>query len=418
MMTLDYMRYVLDNGLTVILHQDNETAMAAVNLLYKVGARNESPERTGLAHLFEHLMFGGTEAAPNFDVPIQTAGGENNAFTNSDVTNFYDTVPAANLETALWIEADRMMNLKLDFKALDTQRKVVVEEFSETCLNQPYGDVWHKLRHLCYKKHPYRWPTIGLVPEHIKETNLDNAHEFYNQYYSPNNAILVVAGGIDINKTKQLIEQYFGNIPAAKIQENLIEQEPEQTEARELDHQALVPVNALYIAFKSAPRNSREFYIQDLISDIFSNGRSARLYTRLVKNQQLFNDIDCYVTANYDPGLVIVDAKLSPSISYAEAEAAIWNEIDQLCTTPPTQRELDKVVNKAESSIRFGNINAIDKAMNIAYYEALGDITLLNREVDIYRSITPQEIMQGARDLFNRKKSNTLRYKANTIQHN
>lgn len=409
---IEFSRFELPNGLRVLFHEDRSTPMIAVNVLYNVGARDESPERTGLAHLFEHLMFGGSANIPNFDEPIQQAGGENNAFTNNDITNFYDILPAENAEIAFWLESDRMLSLNFDEQVLEVQRKVVVEEFKETCLNQPYGDVWHHLSDMAYKVHPYRWPTIGKVPQHVETTTMDDVKSFFYQYYRPNNAILVIAGNMDYSQAKALTEKWFGDIPAGAIPERRLPQEPPQKKLEARINRAKVPVDAIYLAFHAPGRLEEDYYATDLLTDILSNGPSSRLYRRLVMEQQLVSHIDCYITGNIDPGLLIVEAKPSEGITLEQVEQAIWKELDQLKQESLTERELNKIKNKVESTLIFSETNVLNKAINLAFFELIGDADLINREVDYYLNINEGDILRTARKLFTQENCSRLYYHA------
>jgi predicted Zn-dependent peptidase len=409
---IKYHRFTLENGLRVLVHEDSSTPMVAVNVLYDVGSKDESPNRTGFAHLFEHLMFGGSLNIPNFDSPIQLAGGENNAFTNTDITNFYNLLPAENMETAFWLESDRMLELNFSEKSLDTQRKVVVEEFKETCLNQPYGDVWHHLMDLTYKVHPYRWPTIGLIPEHVEEANLDEVKDFYYRYYRPNNAILVVAGNCTLEQVKGLTEKWFSEIPKGEISKRKIPQEPKQTVYRRALKEADVPVDAIYMAFHIPDRLAPEYYAVDLLSDILCNGQSSRLYRKLVKNEEIFSDIDCYITGTIDPGLFIVEGKPADGVTLETAEKAIWTELELLKNKLISAEELQKIKNKAESTLIFSELNVLTKTINLAFFELLGDADLINRETQLYQVITSEEIQEQAQKVFAKENCSTLIYKA------
>lgn len=410
-------RFELRNGLKVLIHEDDSTPMVAVNVLYNVGARDESPEKTGFAHLFEHLMFGGSANVPDFDIPLQMAGGDNNAFTNNDITNFYDILPAQNLETALWLESDRMFSLNFDEQVLDVQRKVVVEEFKETCLNEPYGDAWHHIADMAYKVHPYRWPTIGKVPKHVEEATIEDVKAFFYKYYRPNNAILAIAGNINTPTTLALVEKWFGDIPAGSISSRVLPQEPPQKRLEKRINEANVPVDAIYLAFHVPARTHRDYYIADLISDILCNGPSARLYARLVKKQQHFASVDCYVTGSIDPGLLIVEGKPTEGVSLEAGAKAIWKELEALKATPIDERELQKVKNKIESNLVFSELNVLNKSMNLAFYELLGDANLINQEAQIYQQISAQDIHRVANELLTEENCSELFYKAhnNTI---
>lgn len=407
---ISFDRYKLENGLTVILHQDLQTSLVAVNILYKVGSRDEGQNNTGFAHLFEHLMFTGTKHIPDFDIPIQEAGGENNAFTNTDITNFYNLVPADNLDIALFVEADRMANLNLDHENIEVQKKVVVEEFYETCLNQPYGDLWHHLSELSYKKHHYRWPTIGLIPEHITQIKVEEAQDFYKTHYQAANAILVIAGNFDTNNTKELIEKYFSPLAKIDILKQEIPAEPKQNTQREKTVEADVPFNALMISFPMPDRKHPDFAVYDLISDILANGRSSRFFKHLFKQADIFNYIDAYLSATEDSGLFIIDCRLEKDVSFKEAEEAIWNELDKLIHHPVPKEELDKVINKNISSLLFSEMSVLNKAINLAYYESIGDASEINDQQEQYECITIEDIQRVSKSLFQKNSCNVLRY--------
>jgi zinc protease len=410
---INFSKFQLANGLKVIVHEDDSTPMAAVNVLYNVGARDESPEKTGFAHLFEHLMFGGSANIPDFDEPIQRAGGENNAFTNNDITNFYNIVPAENIETVFWLESDRMLNLNIDKKVLDVQRKVVIEEFKETCLNEPYGDVWHHIADMAYKVHPYRWPTIGKIPKHVEDATLEDVQNFYTKYYNPNNAILVVAGNIKTADIKTLTEEWFGEIPSGVTPKRHLPQEPPQMEMHQRIQFSNVPVDAIYLAFHAPARDDDHFYKVDLLSDVLCNGGSSRLYRRLLRDQRLFTNIDAYITGNIDPGLLIIEGKPADGVTIEEAEAAIWKELEELKNELIPETELQKLKNKIESTLVFSETNVLNKAMNLAFFELIGDAGLINQEVEAYRKITTNDIQKAAQNILTKENCSELYYKAN-----
>jgi predicted Zn-dependent peptidase len=385
--------------------------MAAVNILYNVGARDESPDKTGFAHLFEHLMFGGSANIPDFDDPIQMAGGENNAFTNNDITNFYDIIPAQNLETAFWLESDRMLSLNFDEKVLKVQQKVVIEEFKETCLNEPYGDVWHHIADMAFKVHPYRWPTIGKVPKHVEDATLEDVKSFFYKYYRPNNAILVVAGNIKEAEVRHLTEKWFGEIPAGEPIARQLPQEPPQLRLEKRINQANVPVDALYLAFHTPARTDKNYYAADLLSDVLCNGQSSRLYRRLLKEQQLFTHIDCYVTGSIDPGLLIIEGKPALGISLEMAEEVIWKELELLKNELIPDKELQKLKNKIENTLCFSELNVLNKAINLAFFELLGDANLINEEGKHYQAVTTEDIKQMANQIFTPENCSELYYK-------
>lgn len=390
--------------------------MVAVNLLYNVGARDESPEKTGFAHLFEHLMFGGSANIPNFDEPIQMAGGDNNAFTNNDITNFYNVLPAENIETAFWLESDRMLSLNFSKESLEVQRKVVLEEFKETCLNQPYGDVWHHISDMAFKVHPYRWPTIGKVPKHVEDATLDDVKTFFYKYYRPNNAILVVAGNTTEAQVKALAEKWFGEIPRGETPSKNIPQEPIQERFIQKTQYAKVPIDSLYLAFHIPGRLDEDYYTTDLLSDVLSNGASARLYRRLLKEKRLFNHIDAYITGNIDPGLLIIEGKPAEGISIEQAKMAIWEELAELKQDFIPEKELLKYKNKVESTLVFSEISILNKAINLAFFELLGDIELINREKDLYQRITVADIHRLANTIFTEANCSELQYRAEKIE--
>lgn len=400
----------------VLIHEDRSTPMVAVNVLYNVGARDENPAQTGFAHLFEHLMFSGSANVLDFDDTIQRAGGDCNAFTNNDITNFYEVLPSTNLDVALWLEADRMQYLDVSEKALDTQRKVVVEEFKETCLNEPYGDVWHYLADLVFKVHPYRWPTIGLVPEHVENAQLKEVRTFFNRFYHPGNAILTIAGNIAPEEAIKGVEKWFGSIPAGQAYQRKLPVEPPQSSGRRLERQANVPVDAIYMAFKSPGRDAFKYYVADLLSDILSNGSSSRLYRRLLKERRLFSQIDAYISGTIDPGMMVIEGRPAEGVSIEEAEAAIWEELESLKNEPIPERELKKLKYKAETTVIFSESSVLNKAMNLSFYELLGDANLINRELSIYDSITAEDLMMLSREVFDPNSCNTLIYRAATAK--
>lgn len=405
---IEFEKRTLANGMTVIAHSDDSTPMAAINILYKVGSRDEDPNKTGFAHLFEHLMFSGSPNVPEFDVPIQIAGGENNAFTNNDYTNYYIAIPKENIETALWAESDRMSTLNFDEEAFEVQRKVVIEEFSQRYLNQPYGDLWLLLRPLCYKVHPYQWATIGKTPEHIESATMEDVRDFFRQYYRPDNAILSIAGNFSHDEIFTLAEKWFSDIKSAPSFPRKIEQEPLQTEARLLEVERDVPVSVIYIAFRMSGRMSREFAVCDVISDILSNGTSSRLYQRLIKDNTLFSSVNAYVTGDLDDGLFIVTGRVQENVQVEEAEGALWSELSKLNSIEAY--ELEKVKNKFEANNVFGEINVMNKAMNLAFFEMLGDAAMINSEVEEHNSVIEDEIRITADKLFRVENSSTLRY--------
>jgi len=409
---VSFERFTLANGLKVLVHEDPTTPMAVLNILYDVGARDEDPDQTGFAHLFEHLMFGGSVNIPSYDEPLQRVGGENNAFTSNDITNYYITLPAVNLETAFWLESDRMLSLAFSEKSLDVQRNVVCEEFKQRYLNQPYGDVWLKLRPLAYQAHPYQWATIGKELSHIENAQMEDVKAFFHKFYVPANAIMVVAGAVKLSEVKQLAERWFGSIPAGVKPMRNLPVEPPQSTARQEEVRSKVPLNAIYKAFHMPERMDAAYYAADLLSDILSRGNSSRLYRKLLKEQKLFSDINAYHLGSIDPGLMVVEGKLAPDLSMEAADEAIWAELDLIKTELVSEEELNKVKNKMESTMVFAEMSLLDKAMNLAYFELLGDAAALNQEVDKYLRVSAEEIRQVARNIFCPENSSTLYYKA------
>ena len=407
-----FKRYTLENGLTVILHEDDSTPLVTVNVLYKIGARNEDPERTGFAHLFEHLMFGGSKNIPDYDTPIQQAGGDNNAFTNADLTNFYNVMPAENLETALWLESDRMLHLDFSQDSLDVQKKVVVEEFKETSINQPYGDMWHELSALAYKEHSYRWPTIGLIPQHIEDAELEDVEAFFNSYYKPNNAVLIVAGQIDTKVTEEKIQKWFGDIPTGQITFRDIPVEPKQEAYRFKSLERAVPSDAIYLGFHMPDRKHKDFIVYDLLSDLLSGGRSARLYENLLKGSELFSMVNAYISGSLDPGLFVVESKLLDEVDIEKAKLMIWSELQKLIDSPISEDELQKVKNSMISGVEFSEVSITNKAINLAYYEMLGDVDLINHQVEEIEAVTIEDIQQVAKEVFRMENCSEVVYRS------
>jgi len=409
---IKFEKFSLSNGLRVIVHEDVSTPMVVVNVLYDVGARDEDPKRTGFAHLFEHLMFGGSVNIEDFETPLQLAGGENNAYTTNDFTNYYIQLPAENIETAFWLESDRMLSLAFSEKSLEVQRKVVMEEFKEHYINKPYGDVWFKMREMVYKKHPYRWMTIGSELSHIEEARLEDVKNFFFKYYRPVNAILVVAGKVTVQQARQLAEKWFGDIAAGEKYERDLPAEPAQKEARKMEVTADVPLDALYKCYPMASRTEKGYYTADLITEVLGGGASSRLFQSLVKEKKLFSQIECYHTGSVDPGLVVVEGKLIKGVSLEDADAAVVEQLELLKAAPITEEELTKIKNKTESAIVFEDMSVMNRANSLAIYELLGDVNMMNTELGKYQAVTAEEILEASRRLFDVKNSNTLYYRS------
>jgi zinc protease len=409
---IDFTRKILPNGLRVLVHEDHNTPMVAVNVVYDVGSRDEHPERTGFAHLFEHLMFAGSRHIRDFDEPLQRAGGDNNAYTTNDYTTFYESLPAANLETALWLESDRMLALRINQKSLDVQRRVVVEEFKETCLNEPYGDAWHHLSALMFEQHPYRWPVIGLRPEHIEEATLDDVQRFYSQWYTPQNAVLSICGHVQTDEALALAEKWFGSIPAGIARGvRQLPIEPPQTAPRSrVVRAANVPVPAVFLAFRMPARLDPDFYPIDLLTDVLAQGHSSRLYRHLLREQRLFSQIDAYITANTDEGLLVVEGRPAEGITPEAALEAIWTELNALKNAPIEARELAKVQHRFESTVVFSELSVMNKAQNLGMYEILKSAEYINEEVDVYLAVKPDDLHRCAQEIFRSENSVTLTY--------
>lgn len=409
---ITFNRFKLDNGLTVIHHFDATTPMAVVNTLYDVGARDESEDKTGFAHLFEHLMFGGSVNIPDFDAPLQMAGGESNAFTSNDITNYYDTLPVQNIETALWLESDRMLSLAFTDKSLEVQRNVVIEEFKQRYLNQPYGDVWLEMRPLAYRKHPYKWATIGKKIEHIEEATMDDVKAFFQKFYCPSNAILCIAGNISLEETKRLVEKWYGDIPSGTKHVRMLPQEPKQTEFREKIIERKVPTDAFYYAFKMPERKSFEYYVADIISDALGRNESSRLFASLKKEQQLVSSISAYITGSIDEGLLVISGKLSDGVSFEQLDQALWKELEIIRSTKISEAENNKLLNKIQTARAFQDQGLLNRAMNLCQYELLGDANGVNEEHQLYQQITPEHIQLLANEILTQQNCSLLKVKA------
>jgi predicted Zn-dependent peptidase len=407
---IHFEKFRLDNGLRLIVHEDPSTPMAVLNVLYDVGAKDETPDKTGFAHLFEHLMFGGSVNIADFETPLQLAGGENNAFTTNDLTNYYIQLPAENLETAFWLESDRMLSLAFSEKSLEVQRKVVCEEFKEHYINKPYGDVWFKMRELAYKVHPYRWMTIGKELSHIENARLQDVKHFFFQHYRPSGAILVVAGNVKTAEVLELTQKWFGEIPSGEPYRRNLPPEPKQTQARLLEVTADVPLDALYKCYHMASRTEDGYYSADLITEVLGGGGSSRLHQSLVKEKKLFSNIECYHTGSNDPGLLVIEGKLIKGVRMQDADRAVEEELEKIRTSPIDEKELTKVKNKTESAIVFEDMSVMNRASSLAIYELLGDADLMNTELGRYQAVTADQILGTAREVLQPANSNTIYY--------
>ncbi|MFM7671060.1 MAG: M16 family metallopeptidase [Bacteroidota bacterium] len=412
---ISFERFQLSNGLRVIVHPDFTTPNAVLNVMYDVGARDEDPARTGFAHLFEHLMFGGSVNIPEYDEPLQRAGGENNAYTTNDLTNYYITLPAVNLETAFWLESDRMLSLAFSEKSLEVQRKVVCEEFKEHYINKPYGDVWHKMRTLAFTAHPYRWMTIGKELAHIEEATLADVKAFFQKHYSPSNAVLVVAGPVKTEAVRAMAEKWFGDIPAGTKYDRSLPNEPAQMEARRLVVEADVPLDALYMCWHMPARMEPGYQAVDMLTDILGSGASSRLHQSLVKEQKLFSNIECYHFGSTDRGLLTIEGKLVKGVTFEVAERAVQKEIDQLLISGVTEAELQKAKNKTESMIAFEDMSLMNRANSLAYYELLGDASMMNTEFARYAAVSVEELVAQAKQVFRPTNLNVMHYRSKMV---
>lgn len=407
---INFSSFTLDNGLRVIVHEDPSVQIAVMNVLYDVGSRDEHPDKTGFAHLFEHLMFGGSKHIPSYDEPLQRVGGENNAFTSTDITNYYLTVPAANLETGFWLESDRMLSLSFDPEVLEVQRKVVIEEFKQRYLDQPYGDVWLKLRPLAYKTHPYQWATIGKEVVHIEQATLEDVKNFFFRHYVPSNAVLVVAGHVKVNQVRQLAEKWFGPIPAGNRPQRNLPAEPRQEQKRQLTVEANVPAHALYKTWHVPGRFHSDYYATDLLGDILGRGHSSRLYHRLVMEKEIFSTLSAYNMGTVDPGMLVISGRVNEGISAQDAEYEVDQILHELLREGPRAEELQKVKNLAISSIAFGDVEVINRAMNLAFASLSGDADLVNREEELINRVTREDVMRVADEILQERNASTLYY--------
>lgn len=407
---INYEEFRLDNGLHVIVHEDPNSMQVCLNLLYHVGSRNENPERTGFAHLFEHLMFGGSKNIPNFDVPLQAVGGDNNAFTSNDFTNYYTTIPSTNVETAFWLESDRMLSLSFDPEVLEVQRSVVIEEFKERYLNQPYGDAWLKLRPLAYKKHAYRWATIGREISHIEKATMEDVKGFFGKFYGPNNATLVLAGGISPKEARRLCEKWFGPIPSITVADKVLPQEPKQLEHRFLEITADVPSKALYKTFHMPGRSDIKYHTSDLLSDLLGRGKSSPLYRELVNNKSMFHSLSAYVVGSADPGLLVIEGKLKDETPFEAAEEGVKTVIKSIQNGEVSDESVARIKSQAESSIAFGEVELLNRAIGLAYSAFLGDPNLINKDLEAVQAVSKKDLLDLSQEILIESNTTTLHY--------
>jgi zinc protease len=411
-----FKEFSLANGLRVIVHEDATVQIAVLNILYDVGSRDENPDKTGFAHLFEHLMFGGSINIASYDEPLQKVGGENNAFTSTDITNYYLTVPAANIETGFWLESDRMLSLSFDPQVLQVQQKVVVEEFKQRYLNQPYGDVWLKLRPLCYQTHPYLWATIGKEVRHIEEATMEDVRKFFFRYYVPSNAILVVAGNVTVDQVKKLSEKWFGPIPSPQLPKRRLPVEPRQSAKRVQEIEADVPASALYKAYHMPGRFHADYFAADLMSDVLARGQSSRLYQKLVKEKEIFTSISSFTMGSIDPGLIVINGRVKDGIRLQDAEGELNALVGELMTKGVQPDELEKVKNQSYATLEFGEVEVMNRATNLAFAKLSGDANYVNEEAHRIESVALEDIQRTAREILREENSSVLYYKAKRVK--
>ncbi len=409
---IQFEKFTLSNGLKVIFHKDPTTPLAVINTLFDVGARDESPDKTGFAHLFEHLMFGGSINIEDFDAPLQNAGGESNAFTSNDITNYYNIIPAQNIETALWLESDRLLSLAFTEKSLESQRSVVIEEFKQRYLNQPYGDVWLELRPLAYTTHPYQWATIGKEIKHIEDASMEDVKSFFYKHYTPSNAIVCIAGNFELDYVKQVMEKWYGDIPSGIKPARILPLEPKQEIFREKTIESKVPSNAFYYAFKMAEKKSFEYYVTDLLSDALGRDKSSKLYISLQKELKLVTEIHCYITGSLDNGLLIIEGKIAPGETFEKIDSEIWKVLEELKNKLLSDSDLERIKNKISTSKEFQEQGLLNRAMNLCLYELLGDANGVNEEASLYESITAAHIHTIANEILITENCSLLKIKA------
>jgi predicted Zn-dependent peptidase len=409
---IHFERFTLDNGLRVLFHKEPSTPMAVVNLVYDVGARDENPEQTGFAHLFEHLMFGGSVHIPDFDAPLQAAGGQSNAFTSNDITNYYDVLPAHNLDTALWLESDRMLALAFTPKSLEVQRQVVIEEFKQRYLNQPYGDAWLQLRPLAYQKHPYRWATIGKNIKHIADATMDDVRAFFQKHYHPGNAVLCIVGNFELAEIQQKVQHYFGNIPAQTKIARQLPQEPTQKRFRQKVITRKVPADSFYYAFQMGKRLDNDYYLADLLSDHIGNEKTGLLFTELQRKKRLVSEITAYITGSIDNGLFVITGKINPNRSLEELDTALWPLLEKYKAKKMSKPSLQQLVLKLQTAKAFQDQGLLSRAMNLSFFELLGDAALINQESARFANIQTADLQTYAQQLFDKNRCALLQIQA------
>lgn len=408
MLKIPFETFYLDNGLKILVHEDHSIPKAVVDIIYRVGSKDEQEHRTGFAHLFEHLMFEGSKHIPHYDSPLQRVGGQNNAFTTPDITNYYLSLPSNQLETAFWLESDRMLELAFSQEKLDIQKSVVIEEYKQRYLNQPYGDAHLKLRSLHFTTHPYHWPTIGKEISHIEEATLDEVKSFFYGYYAPNNATLVAAGDVNTAEVVALAKKWFGDIPARTLQKHTLPEEPVQNEARSMTHHADVPFPAVYKMYHIPAYTDEEYYVADILTDLLSNGKSGILFQHMVKDTQVASQASAFSWGLHDPGAVSIDGRIAPGKSIEDYEKALSESLDKLVKL--SHEDLERIKSKLEATFILQKTTILNKAMGLAISDALGDANLINTTPGIYRNITLDQVREAAEKYLKPENCSTLYY--------
>lgn len=408
---LSIRKTILDNGLRVIVHEDHTTPLAACNIVYNVGSRDEHPDHTGFAHLMEHFMFTGSKNVPDFDKVLQKVGAINNAYTSQDLTHYYEVLPANNLETTLWLESDRMLELAFRQQSLDIQKQVVIEEFKENFLNRPYGDLMMLFNQMAYERHPYQWLPIGKKPEHIAEVDMDMIKDFYYRFYRPNNAVLVVAGNVHFDEVAALAEKWFGDIPPGDVPEKNYPKELPQKNLRIKTVERNVPSDVLMKGWLMCNRMHPDYYACDLLSDMFGTGQSSYLYQKLVNEQKLFTDISASVMGTTDEGLFLISGRPVEGVSIEDADAALCSYLYGFKPDNNFSHDLEKVQNRAESVLLNNEIKIDDRATNLAVGETISNVEYFLDERQHYFDVTEEQMLRLISEMLTEKRSNTLYYK-------
>ena len=412
-MPLQFKRHILANGLRLIVHEDHSTPLASCNVVYNVGSRDENPEMTGMAHLFEHFMFTGSKHIPDYDAQLQSVGAFNNAYTTQDITHYYITLPAVNIEHALWLESDRMLELAFQQEKLDIQKHVVIEEFKENFLNRPYGDMWMLYNQFFFQKHTYQWLPIGKEISHIEKVSMDDMKAFFYRFYRPNNAVLTIAGDVKFEEIVPLVEKWFGPIPAGtdSVWDRKYPQENLQTEKRLFEVQRNVPADMLFKGWPTCGRLTPDFYAYDMLSDLFGSGQSSYLYKKFVMEDALFTDISAYITGTLDPGIFIIGGRPAEGVSIEEANKRLSDYLYQLPQNCINAHDLQKVKNRVESIILQNDIKIEDRSSSLAVAECFSCAEDFNDETNRYFAVSEEQINTLCNNMFRQEQETTMYYK-------